>query len=68
MKLLSKLGGLFKSDKGSKLIDKGMDLTATNLKHRKIFKISVLVILAILLLAGAIEGDVFIDLVNPVLK
>lgn len=67
MKLLSKLGGLFKSDKGGKLIDKGMDLTATNLKYNKIFKISVLVILGVLLLAGVLSTDNFMELLDSVL-
>ena len=64
MKIINKIGGLFKS---GKLVEKGMDLTAKNLKHRKIFKISVIVILGILLLAGAIESEVFIDLLESVL-
>ena len=67
MKLLSKLGGFFKSDKGGKLIDKGMDLTATNLKYNKIFKISVLVILGVLLLAGVLSTDNFMELLDSVL-
>ena len=64
MKIINKIGGLFKS---GKLVEKGMDLTSENLKHRKIFKISVIVILGILLLAGAIESEVFIDLLESVL-
>ena len=64
MKIINKIGGLFKS---GKLVEKGMDLTSENLKHRKIFKISVIVILGILLLAGAIESQVFIDLLESVL-
>ena len=64
MKILSKIGGIFKS---GKLVEKGMDLTAENLKHRKIFKVSVIVILGVLLLAGAIESDVFINLLESVL-
>ena len=67
MKILNKLGGLFKSDKGGKLIDKGMELTATNLKYKKIFKVSVLIILGVLLLSGALESDVFIDLLKDIL-
>ena len=67
MKLLSKLGSLFTSKKGGEIVEKGMELTANNLKHKRLFKVSVLVILGILLLAGLISSDIFLQLVESIL-
>ena len=65
--LLTKLGSLFTSKKGGEIIEKGIELTAKNLKYKKIFKISILVVLGILLLAGAISPQVFVELIDELM-
>tara|TARA_R110000737_G_scaffold86846_1_gene119535 strand:- start:2634 stop:2840 length:207 start_codon:yes stop_codon:yes gene_type:complete len=65
--ILLKLGTLFTSKKGGDIIEKGMELTADNLKYKKIVKVSILVILGILLLAGTISPDAFMKLIEELL-
>ena len=67
MKLLLKLGSFFTSKKGSKIIEKGMEVTGKNLLYKKIFKISILVVLGILLLAGTINVEVFVELIDELM-
>jgi len=66
-KLITKLGLFFTSDKGGKVVNKGMELTAKNLLYKKIFKIIIVALLSILLLANSIDSDVFIKLLESVL-
>ena len=66
-KLITKLGLFFTSDKGGKIVNKGMELTAKNLLYKKIFKVVIIALLSILLLANSIDSDVFIELLESVL-
>jgi hypothetical protein len=66
-KLITRLGLFFTSDKGSKVVNKGMELTAKNLMYKKIFKIIVISIISILLLANSIDAEVFIKLLESIL-
>ena len=66
-KLITKLGLFFTSDKGSKIVGKGMELTAKNLLYKKIFKVIVISIISILLLANSIDTEVFIELLESIL-
>jgi len=66
-KLITKLGLFFTSDKGGKVVNKGMELTAKNLLYKKIFKIIIVALLSILLLANSIDSEVFIKLLESVL-
>lgn len=66
-KLITKLGLFFTSDKGGKVVNKGMELTAKNLMYKKIFKIIVISIISILLLANSIDAEVFIELLESIL-
>ena len=66
-KLITKLGLFFTSDKGGKVVNKGMELTAKNLMYKKIFKIIVISIISILLLANSIDAEVFIKLLESIL-
>tara|TARA_R110000764_G_scaffold119392_1_gene207114 strand:- start:1037 stop:1243 length:207 start_codon:yes stop_codon:yes gene_type:complete len=66
-KLITKLGLFFTSDKGGKIVGKGMELTAKNLMYKKIFKIIVISIISILLLANSIDTEVFIELLESIL-
>ncbi len=66
-KLITKLGLFFTSDKGGKVVNKGMELTAKNLLYKKIFKVVIVALLSILLLANSIDSDVFIELLESVL-
>ncbi len=66
-KLITKLGLFFTSDKGGKVVNKGMELTAKNLLYKKIFKVVIIALLSILLLANSIDSDVFIELLESVL-
>ena len=66
-KLITKLGLFFTSDKGSEVVNKGMELTAKNLMYKKIFKIIVISIISILLLANSIDAEVFIKLLESIL-
>lgn len=66
-KLITKLGLFFTSDKGSKIVGKGMELTAKNLLYKKIFKVIVISIISILLLANSIDSEVFIKLLEEIL-
>jgi len=66
-KLITKLGLFFTSDKGGKVVNKGMELTAKNLLYKKIFKVVIVALLSILLLANSIDSDVFIKLLESVL-
>jgi len=66
-KLITKLGLFFTSDKGGKVVNKGMELTAKNLLYKKIFKIIIVALLSILLLANSIDSEVFIELLESVL-
>ena len=66
-KLITKLGLFFTADKGSKVVNKGMELTAKNLMYKKIFKIIVISIISILLLANSIDAEVFIKLLESIL-
>lgn len=66
-KLITKLGLFFTSDKGSKVVNKGMELTAKNLLYKKIFKVTIIALLSILLLANSIDSEVFIKLLESVL-
>tara|TARA_R100000541_G_scaffold19084_1_gene29093 strand:- start:135 stop:341 length:207 start_codon:yes stop_codon:yes gene_type:complete len=65
--ILTKLGLLFSSKQANGVIEKGIEVTGKNLLHKKIFKIVIAVILAILLIAGSIESDVFINLIKEIL-
>ena len=65
--LITKLGLFFTSDKGSKIVGKGMELTAKNLMYKRIFKIIVISIISILLLANSIDTEVFIELLESIL-
>ena len=66
-KLITKLGLFFTSDKGSKIVGKGMELTAKNLMYKKIFKIITISIISILLFANSIDSEVFIKLLEEIL-
>jgi len=66
-KLITKLGLFFTSDKGGKVVNKGMELTAKNLLYKKIFKVVIIALLSILLLANSIDSEVFIELLESVL-
>ena len=66
-KLITKLGLFFTSDKGGKIVNKGMELTAKNLLYKKIFKVVIIALLSILLLANSIDSVVFIELLESVL-
>ena len=66
-KLITKLGLFFTSDKGGKVVNKGMELTAKNLLYKKIFKVIIVALLSILLLANSIDSEVFIELLESVL-
>ena len=66
-KIITKLGLFFTSDKGSKIVGKGIELTAKNLMYKKIFKIIVISIISILLLANSIDAEVFIKLLESIL-
>ncbi len=66
-KLITKLGLFFTSDKGGKVVNKGMELTAKNLLYKKIFKVVIIALLSILLIANSIDSDVFIELLESVL-
>lgn len=66
-KLITKLGLFFTSDKGGKVVNKGMELTAKNLLYKKIFKVVIVALLSILLLANSIDSEVFIELLESVL-
>ena len=44
-----------------------MELTAKNLMYKKIFKIIVISIISILLLANSIDSEVFIKLLEEIL-
>ena len=66
-KLITKLGLFFTSDKGGKVVNKGMELTAKNLLYKKIFKVTIIALLSILLLANSIDSDVFIELLESIL-
>tara|TARA_R110001632_G_scaffold40217_1_gene100635 strand:+ start:443 stop:649 length:207 start_codon:yes stop_codon:yes gene_type:complete len=66
-KLITKLGLFFTSDKGGKVVEKGIELTAKNLMYKKIFKIIVISIISILLLANSIDSEVFLTLLESIL-
>ena len=66
-KLITKLGLFFTSDKGGKVVEKGIELTAKNLMYKKIFKIIVISIISILLLANSIDAEVFVKLLESIL-
>ena len=66
-KLIAKLGLLFTSPKAGKIVEKGMSLTATNLLYKKVFKIIIIAIISILLLANSIDSEVFIELLESIL-
>ena len=66
-KLITKLGLFFTSDKGGKVVEKGIELTAKNLLYKKIFKIIVISIISILLLANSIDSEVFLTLLESIL-
>jgi len=66
-KLIAKLGLLFTSPKTKAIVEKGMSLTATNLLYKKVFKIIIISIISILLLANSIDSEVFIELLESIL-
>ena len=66
-KLITKLGLFFTSDKGGKVVEKGIELTAKNLMYKKVFKIITISIISILLLANSIDAEVFVKLLESIL-
>ena len=66
-KLITKLGLFFTSDNGGKVVEKGIELTAKNLLYKKIFKIIIISIISILLLANSIDSEVFLTLLESIL-
>jgi len=63
MKVFKILGNLF-NKKGGDIIEKGMDLTADNIKSKRTFKIILISVLGVLLLAGGLQSEDFMLLIK----